>query len=186
MKYKVGDKVRIRKDLKIGVYYDGCLFAPKMQSLCGETAYITEVVKHCGVYHIDSSTDYWTDEMFEDVEVQGMNKRVVIYDDENEVIAYCGDKVGVARCHPYDKFDFYTGAKLALERLEEAENPYAWLKEGTKYYIPSVYFDKLYDNYVYGADDWDKRGVERGIVFKTKEEAIECAKKMLKAVKQED
>lgn len=66
MKYKVGDRVRIRKDLKIGVYYDGCLFAPKMQNLCGKTAYITEVVKHCGVYHIDSSTEYWTDEMFDD------------------------------------------------------------------------------------------------------------------------
>lgn len=28
-----------------------------------------------------------------------------------------GDKVGVARCSPEDKFDFETGAKIALERL---------------------------------------------------------------------
>lgn len=188
MKYKVGDMVRIRKDLVVGDLYGSCLFVEGMQNLCGEIARITEVHEHIRDYCIASSHLYWTDEMFEDVdtEVQGMNKRVVIYDDENEVIAYCGDKVGVARCHPDDKFDFYTGAKLALERLEEAENPYAWLKERVEYYIPDVTDNDLYEIYSYEGDGWDRMYMERGIVFKTKEEAIECAKKMLAAVKQED
>lgn len=62
--------------------------------------------------------------MFEDkdMEVQGMNKRVVINVEGNKVVARCGDKEGVARCHQDDTFDFFVGAKLALERLEEAEN----------------------------------------------------------------
>ena len=35
MKYKVGDKVKIRKDLKVGAYYGGCRFAPEMKDLVG-------------------------------------------------------------------------------------------------------------------------------------------------------
>lgn len=35
----------------------------------------------------------------------------------NKTVAKCGDKVGVAKCSPEDKFDFVTGAKIALERL---------------------------------------------------------------------
>lgn len=117
-----------------------------------------------------------------------MNKHVVIYVDGNKVVARCGDKEGVARCHPDDDFDFYTGAKLALERLEEAEKPYGWLKEGVTYYAPTVTAyndDSSYSLYTYDNDLLDKRNMEHGIVFKTKEEAIACAKMMLAAVKQE-
>lgn len=38
MKYKVGDKVRIRKDLKVGNIYGGCLFASLMQNVAGENS----------------------------------------------------------------------------------------------------------------------------------------------------
>jgi hypothetical protein len=128
-----------------------------------------------------------TDEMFEDAGtgVQGMSKRVVIDVDGNKVVARCGDKEGFARCQPDDDFDFYTGAKLALERLEEAEKPYAWLKDGMEYYISDITTDNLYGPQIYSTDKWDKRYMERGIVFMTPEEAIACAKKMLAAVKQE-
>ena len=115
-----------------------------------------------------------------------MNKRVVINVDGNKVIAHCGDKKGVARCHPDDDFDFYTGAKLALERLEESEKPYAWLKKGVRYYSPSVNAEEPYIRHIYDADRLDKIYINRGIVFQTKEEAIECAKKMLAVIKQED
>jgi hypothetical protein len=94
-------------------------------------------------------------------------------------------KKGVARCHPDDAFDFYSGAKLALERLKEAEKPYAWLEEGVTYYYPVPVVSSLYNSATYRTDDWDKRAMERGIVFQTPEEAIACAKKMLEVVKQE-
>ena len=183
MKYKVGDKVRIRKDLKIGSVYGTCCVTPEMHNLGGAIVRITEANEYSGEYRIDSFGCYWTDEMFE--EVRKMNKHVVIYVDGNKVVARCGDKEGIARCHPDDDFDFYTGAKIALERLKEAEKPYAWLKEGVKYYIPQTIYTDLYDCYWYSADDFDKTLMKRGIVFKTKEDAIECAKKMLAAVKQE-
>jgi len=188
MKYKIGDKVKIRKDLKIGERYGGCLFVKGMQKLCREVVRIVGFSGLLRYYRIDSSGLCWTDEMFEsdvDTEVQGMNKHVVIYVDGNKVVARCGDKEGVARCHPDDDFDFYTGAKLALERLEEAEKPYTWLEEGVTYHYPMPVVSSLYNSATYRADDWDKRVVKRGIVFKTPEEAIECAKKMLAAVKKE-
>jgi hypothetical protein len=122
--------------------------------------------------------------MFEEVN-EKMNKHVTIDVGGNKVIARCNGKTGVARCHPDDDFSFYTGAKLALERLEEAENPYGWLKVGTKYYTPDILLKDLHSSYRYDADSVDERYKERGIVYQTPEEAIACAKKMLEAVKQE-
>ena len=43
--------------------------------------------------------------------------------------------------------------------------------------------DDLYDCWTYNNNPLDIRIKERGIAFKTKEEAIECAKKMLEVVK---
>lgn len=187
LKYKVGDKVKIRKDLKIGSVYGSCYVTQEMHDLGGAIVRIIEANEYSGEYRIDSFGCYWTDEMFEDVdmEVQKMNKRVVIDVDGNKVIARCSDKYGVARCHPDDDFDFYTGAQIALKRLEEAEKPYGWLKAGMQYFVPDTYCKNLYYNLTYKADIWGKRVIERGLAFKTKEEAIECAKKMLAVVKQE-
>jgi hypothetical protein len=160
-----------------------------MQNLAGKVVCITEVHKiyRNHRYRIASSNWYWTDEMFKDkdMEVQGMNKRVVIDTHENYVIARCGDKEGIARCHPDDDFDFYTGAKIALERLEEAEKPYGWLKRGMRYYIAKPTYSDYYDSREYHNNVDDDRYKQRKLVFQTKEEAIACARKMLAAVKQE-
>ena len=190
MRYKVGDTVKIREDLEIGELYGGCLFLPEMQDFAGKIACIKVVSKCAKCYRVDTSCFLWTDEMFEDgvdMQVHGMNKHVGIYVDKNKVIAVNLEtgKEGVARCHPDDDFDFFVGAKLALERLEEAEKPYAWLEVGMTYYVPEVTNKNIYDDFIYAEDDWDKRYMERGIVFHTREEAIACAKKMLAAVKQE-
>ena len=183
MKYKVGDKVKIREDLKAEhLYGNNAWVTQKMHNLRGKIAHITEVTKY-GKYCIDlDNSEYlWVDEMFEDT-----SRQVVINVDGNKVIARRGDKYGVARCHPDDDFDFYTGAKLALDRLEEEEKPYAWLKKGVIYYSPSVNAEEPYIRHIYDADRLDKIYMKRGIAFKTKEEAIECAKKMLAVIKQGD
>ena len=184
MKYKVGDKVKIRKDLKVGEIYGGCRFASRMQNLVGEIACIEVVSKENECYRIDSNHFLWTDEMFEGKVKDNIN----ISTNGNQVIAINEEtgKKGVARCHPDDEFNFYTGAKIALARLEEADTPYGWLKEGVRYYVPQVTFTDLHDTYVYSEDDFDKRNMERGTVFQTKKEAIECAKKMLAVIKQGD
>lgn len=69
MKYKVGDKVKIREDLEVGRQYGADGFAREMEQYKGKTATIANVYDN--VYYIevdDVDNSYrWTDEMFEDV-----------------------------------------------------------------------------------------------------------------------
>lgn len=44
-------------------------------------------------------------------------KKITIKCNGNEVIARMGTRTGKAKCHEEDNFDYYTGAKLALDRL---------------------------------------------------------------------
>ena len=64
MKYKVGDKVRVRKDLIEFEHYKEVLFVPSMSSFKGKivTIYYTTDIG----YKIkeDSKRYYWTDDMF--------------------------------------------------------------------------------------------------------------------------
>ena len=51
--------------------------------------------------------------------VERKNETIVIYRKGNEVVALdkSKDKKAIAKCSPEDSFDFYTGAKLAFNRL---------------------------------------------------------------------
>ena len=63
MRYKVGDKVRVRSDLKVSKEYGGMIFSDVMSQHCGETVTISQVsYDH---YRIVEYGCYWTDEMFE-------------------------------------------------------------------------------------------------------------------------
>ena len=68
MKYKIGDKVRIRKDLKTLEVYGDQLFVKQMEKYKGTPVTISEVFS--GGYYIKEDKDEnknwsWTDEMFE-------------------------------------------------------------------------------------------------------------------------
>lgn len=174
MKYKVGDKVRVRKDLIAGYHYGEDSFTSDMEKYAGKTMTIYSIVKNCK-YKLkeDKEKWNWTDEMFEDVE------GITILVKDNKVIAKMGNKVGIAKCSPEDEFDIFTGARLAINRLEEKCNPYGWLKYGVRYYVPDLTEHDFCVSFTYRDDPVDTRLMERGVVFKTKEEAIDCAKKML-------
>lgn len=70
MKYKVGDKVRVREDLSIDKTYDGCWVTSSMTVFLGKTVTIRRVRENINRYEIEE--DYgewnWTDEMFESLE----------------------------------------------------------------------------------------------------------------------
>lgn len=66
MKYKVGDKVRIRRDLMIFGRYGSQTFVKQMEKYKGMTATISEVFSDTYCIKEDKGEKwYWTDEMFE-------------------------------------------------------------------------------------------------------------------------
>lgn len=178
MKYKIGDKVRVRKDLVVDRVYGNNVFVSQMQKYSGKTMTIGSIENN-NFYILKGDSDewYWTDEMFEDAE------NISIFVNGNEVIAKIGNKAAIAKCSPEDEFDIFTGVRLAIDRLEEKCSPYGWLKLGMSYYRPDINTDTMYTDTTYYNDAYDKILKSRGLVFKTKEEAINCAKKMLEVVK---
>lgn len=69
MKYKVGDKVRIREDLVMGGDYGGSVAVDDMADMAGSVVTIERVGERFGYCIEEDPDDYcWTDEMFELVE----------------------------------------------------------------------------------------------------------------------
>lgn len=70
MKYKVGDKVRIREDLLIDKKYDGCRFTSSMTVFLGKIVTIRKVYENSNRYKIEEDYEIWawTGEMFEPLE----------------------------------------------------------------------------------------------------------------------
>lgn len=186
MKYKVGDKVRVRKDLVGDSQYGTEKFMSDMKKYSGKIMTV-DIITSTGKYNLKEDADCWnwTDEMLEEVDEMG-NVKIKIAVDGNKVIAKMGKETGIAKCSPEDEFDIFTGVRLAIDRLEEKCKPYGWLKKDVKYYFPRVDIDKLYDYYEYNNDDIDKRFISRGLIFKTKEEALVVAKKMLAVLKEDE
>lgn len=85
MKYKVGDKVRVRKDLKAGERYYSAdktyndQIAPPMLKMAGKEVTISETYGVC--YRIKEFDWNWTDEMFEDVPTFKVGDRVKVNSD---------------------------------------------------------------------------------------------------------
>lgn len=116
MKYEVGTKVRIKKDLHVSTDYTK--FVNSIMAQCaGKIAEITAVYSDAYAINLDGGAYYWTRDMFEPTKIK--EECIVIYRKDREVIALdkSTGKTAVAKCHPTDKFDFAVGAKLALDRL---------------------------------------------------------------------
>lgn len=65
MKYKVGDKVRVRKDLQIGTNYGDYMFVSGMDDYKGSDVTISEAFSSVCYIKEDNEKWGWTDEMFE-------------------------------------------------------------------------------------------------------------------------
>ena len=65
MRYKVGDKVRVRSDLQINRRYGAYTFVSEMSDYKGSVVAISEVYLTCYCIEEDKGICKWTDEMFE-------------------------------------------------------------------------------------------------------------------------
>lgn len=101
MKYKVGDKVRVREDLFAWKEYDGCYIVPSMIVFLRKTVTIHKVLEDINRYIIeeDYGTWNWTDSMFEPLESENstdetnVSEEWVLCKDDTESHA---DAVGAA------------------------------------------------------------------------------------------
>lgn len=131
MKYKIGDKVKVRDDIELYKKYkmddnkELAWVTPEMLKFKGEILTITKIDKY-GKYRVneDNGEWCWTDEMFSGLATS--LPKVVITTDGKTTTAkmYEGKKLlktAESNCSPEDTFDFAVGAKLALERVTEKE-----------------------------------------------------------------
>lgn len=117
--FKVGDAVRVRKDLVVGKKYGDYILYPALIKFIGEKVVINEITWQ-GLYACYSETNnnwqYFSPEMLEPISKTKeytlivTDKKVIILDKENK-------KKGLAECHEDDVFQFEVGAKLAWDRL---------------------------------------------------------------------
>lgn len=123
-KFKAGDKVRVKTELKCGknYYMEGSeernSFVPQMGKHKGEVVTISKIVRNQYRIIEDKEAWGWVDEMFEPVYCE----KIVITTDGKTTLArlYNGKEViksAEAKLSKNDEFDFMTGAKLAMERL---------------------------------------------------------------------
>ena len=100
-KFKVGDKVKVRKDLIVEQKYGNQTFVDDMKNLCGKTVTIESVIDYANYYGIKEDGYWWTDEMFESNEVlknlvnitrivRNKKTTVVFWDDGSKTIVKLG------------------------------------------------------------------------------------------------
>ena len=69
-RFKVGDKVRVRKDLEVDRAYGEYLFTSSMERLAGEIGVITGVHNDGDAYLLNHRDEGWTDQMLEPVPIK--------------------------------------------------------------------------------------------------------------------
>ena len=115
MKYKAGDKVRVRKDLEQSKSYGGVMVIDEMEELRGKFVTIEECFDWCNVYRIkDDGGDYnWTDEMFEGIAEEPLRevptKDTTINDAVSHPSHYTDGKIEVIEFIQDKKLDFARG-----------------------------------------------------------------------------
>lgn len=150
MKYKAGDKVRVREDLKHSAVYGKVTFVEEMIKYYGATLTVVEVYDDC--YLVKENLFSWSDEMF-------------IHKDESPEYK-AGDWVVVTKRHTHNKanlgcilqFDSfqetYSSDKKIYYRLIDAAGLYDWPKNVSSSCALGIRH----------ANDKEKRRAERGLI----------------------
>lgn len=130
MKYKIGDKVRVRKGLDECGSGQRYIFSYVMQVYTGRTAVIEEVLGDSYELDIDSGSYYWTDEMLEPAvkTLRDMQVGDILVDEEGDwckVLGICGEVFFKSYPHNYDSVCVnpctFAQAKIYGWKLEDRE-----------------------------------------------------------------
>lgn len=127
MKYKVGDKVKVRQDLVANKKYGSWIFGERMEKYKEKIVTIASVRSNYYDIEEDNGTWAWTDEMLEPVEEREKNNMNI-----EELNKEYKDKMD----------ELMKEYKEKVKELEEnKEEPF--IKKGQGYYFINNYFDIL-------------------------------------------
>lgn len=128
MKYKIGDKVKVRNDLKVLKRYGDYTFVKRMEKYKGKLVTISDELP--GFYHIKEDKNEcwnWTDEMFEPV-VELTAEEVIRIQAE-----MCGNMSSCANCPIYKEKDGYYCTSFQAKNPEKVvEIIKQWKKDHEK------------------------------------------------------
>lgn len=110
MKFKVGDRVRIREDLEIGKLYGKDIFVEKMACMRGRIATITTVFYDGKKFRIKECGYEWTPEM-----VEVIPKDKLIFRDNATILIKDGKRY-VTKCDKDDVYDREKGLLIVLAK----------------------------------------------------------------------
>lgn len=151
-RFKKGDKVRILDGLNIRNYTGG--WVSSMNKYVDKVATIDTAENFSygrTGYRMKETVNTWDERGLELVNPE-TPETIIIYRKDNKVIALdksTGEK-SIARCNPADTFDFMTGAKLAFDRLADAEKRFKVGDIVRGKYGSSAYYGITNDNMTRG------------------------------------
>jgi hypothetical protein len=99
MKYKIGDKVRVREDLVVDKTYDSVYFVENMAYWRGRVVTISDIIDNYYYKIKEDEADKkgfrysWTDEMFEDVPENNAGEIKARTVDVGYYLKFCGHRV---------------------------------------------------------------------------------------------
>lgn len=124
MKYKVGDKVKVRSDLRVGKSYGEHTFVHDMFKFMGKIVTIESVWEQG--YRIEEDAYWWTDDMLEPVEEMSAEEAIRLY------AKMCKDNNCYA-CPVYEKSGECGCEEFAINHPEEViESLKQWKAEHEK------------------------------------------------------
>lgn len=155
MKFKVGDKVRAKKDLEVDKEYGNLCFIDLMEEYKGKEFIIDKIWTN--YYSLKGMGYCWTDEMLEPVEEgekNNMNIEELNLEYKNKMDALMEEY------------------KTKVKELTEEE---PFIKEGQRYFVIDDTFEL--GSYCYTDDLWDKKYLNYGNIFPYTEENEEEIRK---------
>ena len=96
MKYKIGDKVRVRKDLKFNLNYGDDVFVTGMEKFKGKIVTINHITNEKYCIMEDKNKYSWTDEMFEGLyqfTKSDLRRGDIVIDEEGNTSVFDGEEL---------------------------------------------------------------------------------------------